>query len=182
MLLLISACCQLFSISTAAGRLNKPVTMLRLCPVYSHEALRTGVAVTGMAAREDELLSRCIPDACERKVHSVLLQIQAHATLSTAALIRPARQGDAGGSEFRGLNQQRRIRLRKPAELGHDERVCPSQQKSRETGEPRGILLVPISCCAPPSVALWSLTLRKRKYQFTLNIQNGLVRWANGCT
>lgn len=92
----------------------------------------------------DELLSRWILDARERKV-----QIQAHATLSAAEMIRPARQGDAGGSEFRGLNQQHRIRLRKPAELGQDERVCPSQQ-----GEPRGILLVPISCCAPPSVAL----------------------------
>lgn len=115
---------------------------------------RLGWPVTGMAAREDELLSRCLLGACERKVRSVLLQIQAHVTLSTAEMIRHARQGDAGGSEFRGLNQQHRIRLRKPAELGHDESVCPYQQKSRETIEPRGILLVPISCCAPPSVAL----------------------------
>lgn len=84
----------------------------------------------------------------------MLLQIQAHETLSTAEVIRHARQGDAGGSEFRGLNQQHGIRLREPAELGHDERLCPYQHRSRETGEPRGILLAPVSCGAPPSVAL----------------------------
>lgn len=139
---------------------NKPITMLHLSVQFILMRLsRLGWPVTGMAAREDELLSRCLLGACERKVRSVLLQIQAHVTLSTAEMIRHARQGDAGGSEFRGLNQQHRIRLRKPAELGHDESVCPYQQKSRETIEPRGILLVPISCCAPPSVALWSLTL-----------------------
>lgn len=56
---------------------------------------------------------------------------------------------------FNGLNRQLRISSSKPVELGHDERVgrC-KKKKSRETGKDGGILLVVISCCAPPSVAL----------------------------
>lgn len=54
---------------------------------------------------------------------------------------------------LRGLNQQPYTSSSKPDELGHDERV--PTKKSRVTGEERGILLVAISCCVPPSVALW---------------------------
>lgn len=56
---------------------------------------------------------------------------------------------------FRRLNQQLYTSSSKPVELGHDERVFPHKKKSRVTGKERGILLVVISCCAPPSVALW---------------------------
>lgn len=55
---------------------------------------------------------------------------------------------------FNGLKRQLRISSSKPVELGHDERDGRCKKKCRETGKDGGILLVVISCCAPPSVAL----------------------------
>lgn len=81
---------------------------------------------------------------------------------------RSSQRSESGGSAppdgstwlvagLNGLNRQLRISSSKPVELGHDERDGrrkKKKKKSRETGKDGGILLVAISCCAPPSVAL----------------------------
>ena len=58
---------------------------------------------------------------------------------------------------FRGLNQQLYTSSSKPRGAGSRwKSLSPhTQKKSGAPGKERGILLVVISCCAPPSVAPW---------------------------
>lgn len=112
-------------------------------------------------------------EMCQRRpAHALVIKGQKPETvprltwrLDSGVFSRPSGSGISalpGGSTclvagFNGLKGQRHISSSKPVELDHDERDChckKKKKKSRESAKDEGILLVVLSCCAPPSVAL----------------------------